>query len=107
MTELRRIKGSDPRRAMNLAEDGNRRFPDSADAPERTSILIHLLSQDGRHTEARRSAEEMVNHYPDSDWVREVELFTGAHRHRNIRLNDAGRGPEGTDWGKNVPSRNG
>jgi hypothetical protein len=32
----------------------------------------------------------MVNHYPDSDWVREIEGFTGAHRHRNLRLNDAG-----------------
>jgi hypothetical protein len=32
----------------------------------------------------------MVNHYPDSEWVREVERFTGAHRHRNLRLNDAG-----------------
>jgi hypothetical protein len=33
----------------------------------------------------------MVNHYPDSDWVREVERFTGAHRHRNASVNDAGQ----------------
>ena len=33
----------------------------------------------------------MVNHYPDSSWVREIEGFTGAHRHRNIRVNDAGQ----------------
>jgi hypothetical protein len=32
----------------------------------------------------------MVNHYPDSAWVRDVEVFTGAHRHRSIRLNDEG-----------------
>jgi hypothetical protein len=32
----------------------------------------------------------MVNGYPDSDWVREIERFTGAHRHRSVRLNDAG-----------------
>jgi hypothetical protein len=41
-------------------------------------------------SEARGAAERMVNHYPDSDWVREIERFTGAHRHRNVRLNDAG-----------------
>jgi hypothetical protein len=32
----------------------------------------------------------MVKHYPDADWVREIERFTGAHRHRNIRANSAG-----------------
>jgi hypothetical protein len=90
MSELRRIKRSDPNRAAHLAEEGNRRFPDSPDAPERASILVHALSDQGNHSDARRSAEEMVNHYPDSDWVREVELFTGAHRHRNIRINDEG-----------------
>jgi hypothetical protein len=32
----------------------------------------------------------MVNRYPDSAIVREVERFTGAHRHRNLRLRDDG-----------------
>jgi hypothetical protein len=32
----------------------------------------------------------MVNHFPDSPWVREVEVFSGAHRHRNLQVNDAG-----------------
>jgi hypothetical protein len=90
MTELRRVRSSDPERAVQLAEEGNRRFPDSPDAPERAAILVHALAAEGNHSDARRSAEEMVNHYPDSDWVREVELFTGAHRHRNIRINDEG-----------------
>ncbi|MES1208158.1 MAG: hypothetical protein ABUS79_19660 [Pseudomonadota bacterium] len=40
--------------------------------------------------EARGEAERMVNDLPDSAWVREVERFTGAHRHRNLRFNDAG-----------------
>lgn len=91
MTELRRIAASDPERAITVARDGNRRFADSADAPERTSILIHALATRGLSSEARGVAEEMVNHYPDSHWVREIELFTGAHRHRNARLDDAGR----------------
>ena len=76
--------------AIQLAREGNRRFPDSAFAPERHSILIHSLADNEQRTEARGEAEHMVNHFPDSDWVREIERFTGAHRHRNVRLNDAG-----------------
>lgn len=90
MVRLRSIKDSNPAVAIDLARDGNRRFPDSADAPERHSILIHALANAERRSEARGEAEQMVNHYPDSDWVREIEGFTGAHRHRNIRVNDAG-----------------
>jgi TolA-binding protein len=91
MARLRGIKDSDAAAAIELARDGNKRFPDTADAPERASILIHALASQGASSEARGEAEQMVNHYPDSDWVREVERFTGAHRHRNIRVNDAGQ----------------
>jgi len=76
--------------AIKLAREGNRRFPDTALAPERHSILVHSLADDEQRSEARGEAEYMVNHYPDSNWVREIERFTGAHRHRNVRLNDAG-----------------
>jgi len=54
------------------------------------NILIHALAGQGASSEARGEAEQTVNHHSDSDWVREVERFTGAHRHRNIRVNDAG-----------------
>jgi hypothetical protein len=90
MARLRLAAGSDPALAVQLAREGNRRFPDSRDAPERTSILIHALAGQDLSMEARGEAEEMVNHYPDSEWVREIERFTGAHRHRNVRVNDAG-----------------
>jgi hypothetical protein len=90
MARLRVAAGSDPGLAVKLAREGNRRFPDSADAPERSSILIHALAAQGLASQARGEAEDMVNHYPDSEWVREIERFTGAHRHRNIRVNDAG-----------------
>lgn len=84
-----RAEGKHPL-AIQLAREGNRRFPDSTFAPERHSILVHSLADNEQRNEARGEAELMVNHYPDSDWVREVERFTGAHRHRNVRLNDAG-----------------
>lgn len=90
MTQLRRVKDTNSDQAIQLAREGNQRFPDSADAPERTSILIHSLSNLDRASEARGEAEDMVNHYPDSSWVREIEQFTGAHRHRNIRVNNVG-----------------
>jgi hypothetical protein len=91
MAELRSLKSANPARAVELARTGNQRFPDSANAPERASILIHALSDLGQSSEARGEAEHMVNHYPDSSWVREIERFTGAHRHRNVRLNAEGQ----------------
>jgi hypothetical protein len=86
MASLRSIKDSDLSRAVELAREGNRRFPDSPDAPERASVLIHSLSGLGRASEARGEAEMMVNDFDDSAWVREIEQFTGAHRHRNVGI---------------------
>jgi hypothetical protein len=91
MAKLRGIKDSDPARAVEMAREGNLRYPDSADRSERRSILIHALANLGRSSEARGEAEAMVNQEPDSPWVREVEKFTGAHRHRNVRVNAAGQ----------------
>ncbi len=90
MARLRSVAGSNPALAVELARAGNRRFPDSPDAPERTSILIHALAAQGLSRDARGEAEFAVNHYPDSSWVREIEGFTGAHRHRNLVLTDGG-----------------
>jgi hypothetical protein len=90
MARLRSVAGSNYPLAVELARAGNRRFPDSADAPERTSILIHALAAQGMARDARGEAEFAVNHYPDSSWVREIEGFTGAHRHRNLILTDGG-----------------
>jgi hypothetical protein len=91
MRRLRALAKTDSAQAITLAEEGNRRFPDSAAAPERESILIHSLASAERRSEARGRAEFMVNHYPDSEWVREIERFSGAHRHRNLSVNDAGQ----------------
>src|SRR5437763_16050823 len=45
MARLRELAGRDPQRAVAVAREGNRRFPDSPFAPERTSILIHALAE--------------------------------------------------------------
>ena len=91
MARLREVAQSDPAQTIQLARAGAKKFPDSPDAPERAAILIHALVTQNQLSEGRAEAEYMVNHYPDSKWVREIEGFTGAHRHRNIRVNDAGQ----------------
>jgi hypothetical protein len=90
MARLRNVAGSNFPLAVELARTGNRRFPDSPNAPERASILIHALAAEGLARDARGEAEYAVNHYPDSAWVQEIERFTGAHRHRNLILTDGG-----------------
>jgi hypothetical protein len=91
MARLREVAKTDSVQAIALARAGNKKYPDSSDAPERASILIHALVTQNQLSEGRAEAEYMVNHYPDSSWVRDIEGFTGAHRHRNIRVNDAGQ----------------
>src|SRR5207244_4367520 len=53
MVRLRDLKQKDPAAAIELAREGNRRFPDSPDAPERASILVHALAALDRPSEAR------------------------------------------------------
>jgi hypothetical protein len=81
MAELRLADSRDPELALVLARDGNARFPDSPDTPERTALLIKALARTGQLSQARGEAEIMVNRYPDSPWAREVEAHTGAHFH--------------------------
>jgi hypothetical protein len=61
-----------------------------AGSAEDESILIHALAARGASSAARARAEQVVNDYADSPWVREIERFTGAHRHRNVRVNEQG-----------------
>jgi len=86
MTDLRVLSEMEPELAIERAKEGATRYGNSADASERRSILIHALARVGRASEARGEAERMVNECPDDAWVGEIERFTGAHRHRNIRL---------------------
>jgi len=91
MQDLRALADMDAELTVERAREGNARFGASTESPERRSILIHALARLGLASEARGEAERMVNECPDSEWVREVERFTGAHRHRNIRLAADGR----------------
>jgi len=66
-----------------LAREGQRRFPDSSNAPEIAAMVVKSLARQGKVSEARAEAEEMVNKYAGTHWAREVERHTGAHPHRN------------------------
>ncbi|HSY24963.1 MAG TPA: hypothetical protein VK841_22720 [Polyangiaceae bacterium] len=85
MAQLRGLVDVDPARAYDLAKQGARLFPNSADAPEMAAIAVKSLARQGKRSEARGEAETMVNQYPDSPWAREVEQHTGAHPHRDQR----------------------
>jgi hypothetical protein len=83
MAQLRALVDVDPARAYDLAKQGARLFPNSADAPEMAALAVKSLARQGKRSEARGEAETMVNRYPDSPWAREVEQHTGAHPHRD------------------------
>jgi hypothetical protein len=82
----RRPVASSPRAARQSASP----LSGGAGAAERESLLIRALAAGGDSSAARGRAEQVVNEYPDSEWVREIERFTGAHRHRNLRVNEQG-----------------
>jgi hypothetical protein len=79
MTELRRVAASDPVRGLELAREGQRRFPNGEAAAERAAIVVRSLAMQGRLSEARGEAELMVQRYAGTSWAREVEQQTGAH----------------------------
>jgi hypothetical protein len=80
MERLRKAQDTDDYvLSYDLARDGLRRFPDSPDAPEMAAMVVKSLARQGKVSEARAEAEEMVNKYAGTRWAREVEQHTGAH----------------------------
>jgi hypothetical protein len=72
MATLRGLGASDPARSLELARDGNRRFPNGADAAERNWIICKSLAALGRSAEAEDEAREMVQRYPGTAWANDV-----------------------------------
>jgi hypothetical protein len=79
MTEARSMVDVDAAAALAIAREGDRRFPSGDAAAERAMIEVKALARQGRLSEARGAAEQMVNRYPGSPWALEVERHTGAH----------------------------
>lgn len=72
MAAIRDLGASDPARALELARDGNRRFPKSADAAERSWTICKSLAALGRFHDAQIEARVLVNQYPDTTWAGDV-----------------------------------
>jgi hypothetical protein len=76
---MQRLRESqEPALALELAREGNRRFPTGSGAAERAAIIARSLAKLGRAAEARAQAERLVHDYPDTPWAQEVEAHTGA-----------------------------
>jgi hypothetical protein len=79
MVRLRDIENGDPAVALDMAREGDVRFAGGSAAAERAMIEVKSLAREGRLSEARGAAEQMVNRYPGTPWALEVERHTGAH----------------------------
>jgi hypothetical protein len=69
MTTLRDLGASDPARTLDLAREGNRRFPSSADAPERSWMICKSLAALGHFAAAQDEARQVVARYPGTTWA--------------------------------------
>ncbi|HVV16038.1 MAG TPA: hypothetical protein VHH90_02450 [Polyangia bacterium] len=73
MAKLRGLGASDPAQALALAREGNRRFPHSGDAAERSVTICKSLAALGRFEEAQDEARQLVRNYPDTPWASDVQ----------------------------------
>jgi hypothetical protein len=73
MARLHQLKETDPPLSLRLAREGNTRFPDSPEAPERTWIVVKSLVDLHRFDEARAEARSMVAKYPNDSYAADVQ----------------------------------
>ena len=87
MDELRDLAASDPERSLRIAREGNRRFPKTADEPERWSYIVKSLMRLGRSDEARAEARVLLDNYPETEWAQDVQrhLFVNPPTHPEER----------------------
>jgi hypothetical protein len=77
MENLVRLRAADPRQALALAEEGQRRFPSGFYVQEREALAIAALVQLGRRGEAVARARAFVAAYPRSHFVERIRELTG------------------------------
>lgn len=73
MATLREMGGTAPQRSIDLAREGQRRFPNSADAAERDFIVVQSLVNLKRFHEAQDEARAMVRKYPDNQFALDAQ----------------------------------
>jgi hypothetical protein len=71
----RKALGSDPRRALALAAEHQKRFPSGALSVEREVIIIEALARSGQTSAARSRALAFEAHYPKSIHLPRVQAL--------------------------------
>jgi hypothetical protein len=79
MERLRQEVKSDPSSAVALADDGEKRFPNSLFREEREAMAIRAFINLQRMGSARGRAIRFLERYPNSPYTNEVEAMTGVH----------------------------
>ncbi|MGA2449841.1 MAG: hypothetical protein ABTD50_14265 [Polyangiaceae bacterium] len=79
MAQLHGLAQTNPEASLQLAREGNARFPDSPDAPERGWIVVKALTNMRRFDEARDEAKIMVARYRGTSWATDVERHVLVH----------------------------
>jgi hypothetical protein len=73
MGRLHALAETNPPLSLQLAREGNARFPDSPDAPERSWIVVKSLVNMARFKEAQDEARIMVGKYPTDPRALDVQ----------------------------------
>ena len=73
MVRLRQLGETDPPLSLRLAREGNARFPNSPDAPERAFVVVKSLVDMARFKEAQQEARKMLKAYPNDPRTLDVE----------------------------------
>jgi hypothetical protein len=77
IARLRSVARTDPARALVLAQDGARKFPQGFFSQEREAIAIRSLVDLGRTTEARARAERFLAAYPRGPAAESIRASVG------------------------------
>jgi hypothetical protein len=89
LLRLRQLAVSNPRQALDLGADLDRRFPGGAFAEERASLAIDALVNLGDIGQARSKSEEYFDRFRHGRFGVHVETLTGVHPHATFE-DDAG-----------------
>ncbi|RYZ08717.1 MAG: hypothetical protein EOO73_07645 [Myxococcales bacterium] len=79
MDALRKAGPGDPQLALQLAREGNARFPTSADVPERQWYAIRALVDSGNLLEATAAARVFVDAFPKNPFANDVARHLLTH----------------------------
>ncbi len=72
MAKLHELGELNPTLSVQLAREGNERYPSGAGAAERGWIICKSLTNLERFDEARAEAKLMVQQYPGTSWANDV-----------------------------------